>query len=70
MKTYLANSTEWSPACEANSRSASQYMPDNASYLAPDKEVHSLVHLQPILVTDLFYTPVERMGEKRNEHGV
>jgi len=45
-------------------------MPDNASYLAPDKEVHSLVHLQPILVTDLFYTPVERMGEKRNEHGV
>jgi len=45
-------------------------MPDNTSYLAPDNEVHSLVHLQPILVTDLFYTPVERMGEKRNEHRI
>jgi hypothetical protein len=45
-------------------------MPDDASYLAPDKEVHSLVHLQPTLVTDLFYTPVECMGEKRNKCGV
>jgi len=45
-------------------------MADNASYLAPNNEVHSLVHLQPILVTDLLYTPVERMGEKRNEYRV
>ena len=45
-------------------------MPDNASYLAPDREVHSLVHLQPILVKDLFYAPVERMGEKRNAYRV
>jgi hypothetical protein len=45
-------------------------MPDNATYHAPDKEVHILVHLQPILVTDLFYPPVERMGEKRNEYRV
>jgi hypothetical protein len=46
--SYFANSTKQSPACDANIRSASQDMPDNASYLVPDKEVYSLVHLQPL----------------------